>query len=158
MLEGNRVRLKRLGKMNVNRLAAPCGLYCGACIDYLFYKKCHGCSCNRGECDASAHHKNCDVYKCCVEQKGLETCGECNELPCSKLIQFCYSPIWLSHLPVIENLRRQKAVGVKRWTKEQEEAWSNEWYLQRWIGLQKECENKLKQSFADSKHAPQKKK
>ena len=158
MLEGNRVRLKRLGKMNVNRLAAPCGLYCGACIDYLFYKKCHGCSCNRGECDASAHHKNCDVYKCCVEQKGLETCGECNELPCSKLIQFCYSPIWLSHLPVIENLRRQKAVGVKRWTKEQEEAWSNEWYLQRWIGLQKECEIKLKQSFADSKHAPQKKK
>jgi hypothetical protein len=80
-----------------------------------------------------------------------------SELPCSKLIQFCYSPIWLHHLPVIENLRRQKAVGVKRWMKEQEEAWSNEWYLQRWIGLQKECENKLKQSLADSKDAKQKK-
>jgi hypothetical protein len=61
-------------------------------------------------------------------------------------------------LPVIENLRRQKAVGVKRWAREQEEAWSNKWYLQRWIGLQKECEDKLKQSLVDSKNVLQKKK
>ena len=26
-----------------SKLAAPCGLYCGACIDHLVHKNCHGC-------------------------------------------------------------------------------------------------------------------
>lgn len=41
-------------KVEENKLAAPCGLYCGACIDYLIYKSCHGCGCNCvgcGECE-----------------------------------------------------------------------------------------------------------
>ncbi len=126
------------------KLAAPCGLYCGACIDYLIYKSCHGCSCKCGKCDASKHHEQCDIYKCCVEQKGLQACSECENLPCTTLIRFCYNPVWLHHLPVIENLRRRKAIGTKDWGKEQSEAWKNEWYLRRWIWFQKECENRLK--------------
>ncbi|MEM4733791.1 MAG: hypothetical protein QXD70_04610, partial [Candidatus Bathyarchaeia archaeon] len=84
------------------------------------------------------------IYKCCVEQKNLDTCSQCNDFPCSKLIQFCYSPIWLHHLPVIENLRRQKVIGAESWLKEQRETWRNEWYLKRWLWLQKECEKRLK--------------
>jgi hypothetical protein len=64
-------------------------------------------------------------------------------LPCSKLIQFCYSPIWTHHLPVIENLRRQKISGIDKWLKEQKEIWSNSWYIGRWIWLQKRCEKAL---------------
>ena len=137
---------------NKKKLAAPCGLYCGACIDYLVYKNCHGCGCNCGTCAASEHHKRCEIYNCCVRQKSHETCAECKELPCSKLIQFCYSPVWLHHLPVIENLRRQRATGTEKWLEEQKEAWSNEWYLQRWLWLQKECENRLERSLEESKN------
>jgi hypothetical protein len=64
-------------------------------------------------------------------------------MPCSVLIQFCYSPIWFHHVPVNENLRRQKAVGTEKWAKEQREVWSKEWYLERWVWLQKECEKRL---------------
>ena len=133
-----------------NKLVARCGLYCGACIDYLVYKSCHGCACNCGGCAASAHHRSCDIYKCCAEQKSHETCADCSEFPCSKLIQFCYSPVWLHHLPAIENLRRQKTKGARKWLEEQKEAWSNEWYLQRWLWFQKECEKRLKQSLEES--------
>jgi len=142
-----------LNAVDSSKLAACCGLYCGACIDYLVYKSCHGCECDCRTCAASEHHVTCDIYKCCVEQKGLETCSKCDEFPCSKLIQFCYNPVWLHHLPVMENLRRQKAVGAKKWVMEQREIWSSKWYLQRWIWLQKECENRLKSSLEKSETA-----
>lgn len=145
------MRKNYLSKIDDNKLAAPCGLYCGACIDYLVYKNCHGCGCNCGTCAASEHHKRCGVYKCCVEQKGHETCRECKELACSKLIQFCYNPVWLYHLSVIENLRRQKAIGTEKWLKEQKETWSIERYLQRWLWLQKECKSRLERSLEESK-------
>jgi hypothetical protein len=79
-----------------------------------------------------------------VNQKGLDSCGDCEDLPCSKLIQFCFSPILFHHLPIIENLRRLKTVGAEKWEEEQKEAWSNEWYIERWLWLQKECETGLK--------------
>jgi hypothetical protein len=132
------------------KLAAPCGIYCGACIDYLLYKSCHGCCCKCGKCDSLEHHKQCDVYKCCVEQRRLKDCSECEDFPCS-IIQFCYNPIWLHHLPVIENLRRRKKVGIEKWLNEQKENWTNEWYLQRWLWFQKECENRLKRSSEETK-------
>ena len=141
-----------MNKVDDKKLAAPCGLYCGSCIDYLLYKHCHGCGCNCGTCAASGHHKRCEIYRCCIEQKNLETCADCKELPCSNLIRFCYSPVWLHHLPVIENLRRQKNIGTAEWLKEQKETWSNEWYLQRWLWLQKNCESRLKRSQEESKH------
>jgi len=57
----------------------------------------------------------------------------------------------LHHLPVIENLRRRKTVGTERWLKEQKEIWKNEWYLRRWVWLQKECEERLKKASKESK-------
>ena len=147
-----------MNKSDDEKLAAPCGLYCGACIDYLVYENCHSCGCNCEGCAALAHHRSCDIYKCCVEHKGQETCKECNQFPCSRLIQFCYNPVWLHHLPVIENLRRQKVLGTKKWLKEQGETWSNEWYLERWLWLQKECEKRLERSSEESESTFSKKK
>jgi len=133
-------------------LAAPCGLYCGACIDYLIYKGCHSCGCKCGKCDALERHEACDIYKCCVEQRGHEACYECIEFPCSLLIRFCHNPVWLHHLQVIENLRRRKAIGTEKWLKEQKEIWSSEWYLRRWLWLQKECEKRLERISKESKN------
>ena len=146
-----------MGKTDGNKLVAPCGLYCGACIDYLVHRSCHGCGCDCGGCEASSHRESCDIYRCCVVRKGHETCGSCDEFPCSKLIQFCYNPVWLHHLPVIENLRRQKARGAEKWLEEQKEVWSDEWYLQRWLWLQRECEKRLKQSWEESESMGSKK-
>jgi hypothetical protein len=114
------------------------------------YENCHGCGCSCGTCAASEHHKRWGLYKGCVGQKDHETCMECEEFPCSKLIQFCYNPVWLHHLPVIENLRRQKAIGTEKWLKEQKETWSSEWCLKKWLWLQKECESRLENSQEES--------
>jgi len=63
------------------------------------------------------------------------------------LIQFCFNPVWFHHLPILENLRRQKAVGTEKWLEEQKEIWKNKWHLQRWLWLQKECESRLERSL-----------
>ena len=140
-----------MGAVDDEQFAAPCGLYCGACIDYLIYKSCHGCGCECGHCDASSHHQSCDIYGCCITQKGLEACYECEDFPCSMLIRFCYNPVWLHHLPVIENLRRRKTVRTEKWLKEQQDVWRNDWYRRRWLWLQKECEERLERSLTESK-------
>lgn len=141
----------RLLEVEEEKLAAPCGLYCGACVDYLVYKSCHGCGYKCGRCDASGHHERCNIYKYCVEQRSNKACYECEEFPCSILIRLFYSPVWLHHLPVIENLRRRKAGGSENWVKEQKDNWSDEWYLRRWLWFQKECEKSLERSLEEPK-------
>ena len=140
------------------KLAAPCGLYCGACIDYYVYGNCHGCDCKCEKCAASKHHEQCDVYKCCFKERGLRGCHECGELPCSRLIQFCYNPVWLHHLPVLENLRRRRTIGTEQWSKEQKEVWSSEWHLRRRLWFQKQCEERLEQSSTEKPYVLSKKK
>jgi hypothetical protein len=131
------------------KLATPCGLYCGVCVEYLD-KSCHGCRCTCG-CAILEYHRSCDIYKCCVDKKGLKSCKDCEELPCSKLIQFCYSPTRSTHLPVIENLRRQKTIGTEKWLKEQREVWSNEVRRKQWLWLHKEDKSKSKISRTGKK-------
>lgn len=133
------------------KTAAPCGLYCGACIYYLVNRSCHGCGCECGDCDALDHHKKCDIFKCCVEQKGHKACCDCVDFPCSILIRFCHDPVWLYHSSVIENLQRRKAIGIRKWLEEQEQTWSNTRYLKRWLWFQKQCKNRLLQSMRESK-------
>ena len=94
-------------------LAAPCGLYCGNCSEFLLDRTCHGCGCDCGQCAAGPHRRACDIYLCCVAERGLETCAECDDFPCTRLIQFAYDPIWRSHLPVLENLRLIQRIGMR---------------------------------------------
>jgi len=54
-------------------LIGRCGFYCSACRLYVL-KKCKGCS---GE------EAKCPYYKC-VENKGIDSCGECQDFPCEK--------------------------------------------------------------------------
>jgi hypothetical protein len=117
--------------MEQNHLLTTCGLYCGACLDYA-NGECPGCgvNCDCGACTACYHHQHCHIYQC-AHAKGYQTCAECDDLPCTSLIEFAYDPIWRSHLPVIENLRRQQKIGVEAWLAEQAAFWQQTERLQR---------------------------
>ena len=90
------------------KLAAPCGLYCGNCSELLLDETCHGCGCECGLCAAGPHRAACALYRC-ITEKGLESCAACDDLPCTRLIQFAYDPIWRTHLPILEN---KKVIGM----------------------------------------------
>ncbi len=118
-------------------LAAPCGLYCGICRDQI-NGECHGCGCKCGKCAGQAHAEGCTIAAC-ARKKGLVSCGQCDDLPCTHLIQFTLSPEWRTHSPCIENLRRRKKVGTVRWLREQEAYWRDENNRRSWLRLYDEC-------------------
>ncbi len=120
--------------------AAPCGLYCGVCPDYTS-GTCHGCKCKCGKCIGTGHASVCEIYKC-VAAKDLKSCSDCGDLPCTQLIQFTVDPVWRTHTPCIENLRRQKKIGVDAWIREQEAYWKDPKRLKRWNNLGAECDRK----------------
>ena len=120
------------------KLLGKCGLYCGSCTDYLEEKCCLGCGCNCEQCAAHWHHQSCEI-SLCVDERGLETCADCPELACTKLIQFAYDPVWRSHLPVIENLRRIRTIGSERWLEEQAAYYADPAKLAPWIKLHHDC-------------------
>ena len=106
-------------------LAAPCGLYCGVCADNAISKECHGCGCKCGQCAGEWHSNHCDISMC-VSSKNLESCADCEELSCTRLIQFTHDPIWTTHSVCIDNLRRRKKTGTEKWIAEQEEYFSDD--------------------------------
>ncbi len=92
-----------------NQMIAACGIDCHECdmlqatkdtkiaqgiVDWFKKERnedlkleaihCSGC---RG--DRAKHWSpDCWILKCCVDDKGLEFCNECNEFPCEKLDQW----------------------------------------------------------------------
>ncbi len=68
---------------NVELLAA-CGIYCGACPQYLRNpKKCGGCFSNKGF--SKTERRICGVLKCVKKQK-LNRCNECSIFPTHNII------------------------------------------------------------------------
>jgi hypothetical protein len=55
------------------------------------------------------------------------------------LIQFAYDPIWRTHLPVLDNLRRIQKIGLDAWLQEQANYWADERKLTRWLELYAAC-------------------
>jgi len=96
-------------------LAAVCGLYCGICTKYE-NKTCGGCHSNAH----FSNHKGCDIYKCCVEEKKLRWCFQCDDFPCKEIVTFTKWSSWISHKDCIKNLNRMKEVGVDKWLEEKE--------------------------------------
>lgn len=61
---------------------------CGAnCLECRFYKNlCSGCFNVKGQPFWTAdifEDKNCPLYKCSLNEKGLKHCGDCGDLPCN---------------------------------------------------------------------------
>jgi hypothetical protein len=82
-----------------------------------------------------------------VRERQLRNCAACEEFPCTRLIQFCHDPIWRTHLPVLENLRRIRTIGVDAWLDEQKEYWSDQVRRERWLLLASECEAKYREIY-----------
>lgn len=47
---------------------------------------------------------NCDIRRCCTEEKGLAHCGECADFPCARLNEWAASGG--HHTAALENLKR----------------------------------------------------
>ncbi|MFX1274715.1 MAG: DUF3795 domain-containing protein [Promethearchaeota archaeon] len=107
-----------------NNLAAPCGIYCGACRSYLLKKKglfekkgyksgCEGCR---------VRNKNCAfIRRDCpkLRKNEIEFCYECEKLPCTirKKIDRQYKDKY--NVNLIHNLIRIKVIGADKWLEEQ---------------------------------------
>lgn len=94
-------------------ILAPCGLYCAVCLDNVVNHICHGCGCACGNCAGDYHFSHCEIAQC-ASSKGFETCAECADLPCIRLIHFAYHPFAIHHLQAIEVLRRVQKVGKEK--------------------------------------------
>ena len=115
--------------MAENNLAAPCGIYCGACRQYLLWKKdlleergykigCKGCRIRNKRC--AFIRRDCSLLR----KKKIEFCYECNEFPCQNLkkIDSLYREKY--NVNMINNLKRIEKIGTENWLKEQEELYS----------------------------------
>jgi len=107
-----------------NNLVAPCGIYCGACRQYLLWKKdlleergykmgCKGCRIRNKNC--AFIRRDCPALK----KKELDYCYECEQFPCQKLqkIDSQYQERYSVNL--VENLKRIEETGVEQWLQEQ---------------------------------------
>ena len=112
-----------------NNLAAPCGLYCGACRHYLVKKKnmmeergfkkgCDGCRIRNKNC--AFIKRDCKAYK----TNKIQYCFECKDFPCENLHKMDDTYQERYHLSMIENLKRIKEVSVKNWLQEQQELYT----------------------------------
>lgn len=60
-----------------------CGIICSEC--QFFNAQCDSCRNVAGKTFWAADHIKegiCPIYDCSVNKKGLNSCGECDELPC----------------------------------------------------------------------------
>jgi len=129
-------------------LLGKCGLYCGICTDYTDCE-CEGCGCTSPNTAAAWHNTHCEIALC-VASRGHESCADCDELACTKLIHFAYDPIWRSHLPVIENCRRIRRIGTEAWLNEQRAYFENDRNRRVWQRLHRQCGKELQRFRAES--------
>ena len=131
---------------NKEKLVAPCGLYCGACPMYIASQEkdekkieamakqfssgkskiavadmqCDGCI---GGGRVASFCRKCSMRECAENKQKVTRCSDCKEFPCSLVTNFNNDGM-LHHAEVLENCRRLRKVGIKEWTKREEERWS----------------------------------
>jgi hypothetical protein len=95
-----------------------CGLDCGLCPSFHREGKsrCPGC-CGDAFWEA---HPGCPFITCAVKQKGLETCGQCNEFEfCPRVMKLLenakHSDSTISYIPVSTNLACVRKNGIEMW-------------------------------------------
>lgn len=112
-----------------NNLAAPCGIYCGACRQYLLWKKdlleergykigCKGCRIRNKNC--AFIRRDCPALR----KKEFEFCYECEKFPCQKLQKMNNLYHVKYYVNMVNNLKRIEEIGVEKWLKEQEKLYT----------------------------------
>jgi len=131
-------------KQEKNKLAAPCGLYCGACSIYIADKRddiakleqmvpgisqycgksleikdlaCEGCLSDT----VAIHCRECTI-RSCAAGKGYSNCSNCADVPCKSIIEFNNDGM-LHHGEVLKNLLSQQEIGVAAWIEQQQDRW-----------------------------------
>ncbi|MDD5454892.1 MAG: DUF3795 domain-containing protein [Candidatus Ratteibacteria bacterium] len=67
----------------------------------------HGPYCISCHDDRSVHWSaNCWILKCCVDDKGLKNCSQCNGFPCNKLVE--WSNTDEGYKKALDNLKKLK--------------------------------------------------
>jgi len=112
----------KMARVMTATLLAPCGMNCGVCYAHLRKKKpCLGC---HGEDDAKPEHcRKCKIKDCATGQ-GLAFCFECSSFPCAIIKRLDESYRQRYEVSLIDNALRLKAVGAKRYMREDREKWS----------------------------------
>lgn len=137
-------------------LAATCGLYCGACPVHVYRERndydalrmlavrysrlrgleltpddlvCDGCLSSR----VAVTCRQCKI-RSCAETRGITYCSQCLDFPCETIVNF-NNDGRLHHSEVLDNIRRQKEVGINTWLDQQDKRWRcvsckarTEWY------------------------------
>lgn len=106
----------------------PCGLDCSCCTirlrtrEELDYWKGQGVDPDKIRCDGcrsdrTGHHwsPDCKILKCCVDERHLEFCAECPDLPCSILEEWAGDI--QHHKQAVERLSEMKKAGIDEWLK-----------------------------------------
>jgi hypothetical protein len=127
------------------RLVAPCGLYCGACPMYLDSQErsdqrtkalmqkfsggkvqfkqedllCDGCIAGGR---VASFCRKCAIRACAESKPNVTRCSDCPDFPCSRITGFNNDGM-VHHSEVLSNLRRIKEIGMKEWTKYEEDRW-----------------------------------
>jgi len=101
-----------------------CGLNCGLCPRYYTEgpSRCPGCG---GQAFFSKH-PSCGFLTCCAIEKGLECCGQCEELKnCPRMLKNLEAAkerdFFISYQPVADNLAFIKEKGVDEFARLEEE-------------------------------------
>ena len=92
-------------------LIGCCGLYCGLCNKFQSTAPSRCIGCKLGE-----QHSWCSIWNCCVKKHGFETCTECEQVFQCEIFVRRKVADWI---PVADNLRQIKEVGLKSWLNEQ---------------------------------------
>jgi len=119
-------------------LAAVCGLYCGGCAVYIATEnndveklqhfaemfgtdvedvKCEGCRSGR----VTGFCRNCEMVKC-AKSKGVNSCGECTEVPCELFATFQVSKP--HRKDIYKDFARIAEVGAHEWVLEMRKRYS----------------------------------
>jgi hypothetical protein len=94
-----------------------CGLDCALCSRHFTEGKsrCDGCG-----SEYSYAAVGCKLYRCCVSEKGLETCAACGDFPCKMLEGAADADSFVTHRMMISNLHHIARSGIDAYLREQD--------------------------------------
>ena len=118
---------------NKEKLAAPCGLYCGVCGVYIAHRDnnikfkerlatVYGVSVDHVKCDGClsdelfVYCKTCPIRSCTIE-KGIEGCHQCNDFPCTLIEDFSFP---VEKKVMLRAIPSRRELGTERWMEEEE--------------------------------------
>ncbi len=96
---------------------ACCGIDCGLCPRFYTEgsSRCPGCAAEH----FSEKHPSCGIVTCCVTRRRLETCAECNEYPCKRMVNWDKADSFVTHRMSLRNLEIIQIEGMAAFLKQQ---------------------------------------